>query len=146
MSTVSDAFFSLVGENQDDDWIEFHRQATAGRLVVQSCGQCGKRRWPAATACRACHSCESAWVEVAPSGVVWSFIVAHPPVVTYLADRVPLTIALVALDDDRSIRIYGEVAAGHQVEIGDRVTASFRVVADEVSVPVWSTSQGGAAA
>lgn len=137
--SAEDAFFALIGGHQDDAWNEFHRHAAEGRLVVQRCTDCDKRRWPAQTACARCQGLGAEWEEIAPTGTVWSFTIAHPPVVEYLSDRVPVTVALVSTDADPTVRILGEVTDGvSSLRIGDRVMADFRIVADGVGVPTWS--------
>lgn len=130
-------FFSLVGEELDADWVTFHQNAAEGRLVIQQCERCETFRWPPATACATCQGLVAAWIPVPARGTVWSYCVAHPPVVPYLADRVPATVALVSLDIDHRLRILGEVPTADGLEIGDTVIATFRRITDEVGVPVW---------
>ena len=52
----------------------FFEAAAQGRLVVQRCNSCKALRWPPLSGCPECRSRDTTWVDVAPTGTVWSFI------------------------------------------------------------------------
>ena len=51
--------------------------AHQGRLVIQQCGQCGKRRHYPRLLCDACHTSDCTWVEASGRGLIHSWTVTH---------------------------------------------------------------------
>lgn len=78
---------------------------------------------------------------------MWSFIVPHPPVLPEFADVVPFNIVVIALDDDPSIRLIGNLVADAdapvdsvdpvEVAIGCPVQAVFPEVAPGRHLVRW---------
>jgi uncharacterized OB-fold protein len=113
----------------------FFEAAAAGRLSVQRCDGCGALRWPPLPSCPECRGQDTTWVEVAPSGTVWSFVVYHRAFQRSLADQIPYTVAMVQLDDGPYL--VGRLAQGERKPIvGDRVNAEFLDI-DGVSTVRW---------
>ncbi len=106
---------------------------TSGKLLVQTCNQCGTRQHPPEEICHQCGSMDLGHTELGPNGTVHSFTVAHYAVNRALADAVPYAVVLVTLDDDPSIRIIGNVidADPGEVHIGMPVTATWVERSDE---------------
>jgi uncharacterized OB-fold protein len=102
----------------------FWGAAREGRLVVQKCDACASLRWPPLPGCPECLHQEAQWVEVAPRGEVWSFVVYHRAFSTDLKDEVPYTVAMVKLEDGPYM--IGRLATEEPVTVGDRVEAVFR--------------------
>jgi uncharacterized OB-fold protein len=132
-----------------DDPIDapFWAAALEGRLVVQRCRGCGKRRFPPRPMCPACQSMELAWEPMSGRGRVWSFVVPHPPLLPSFAAIAPYAVVLVELEDDPSIRMVGNLvpsATGEinevdprTVTIGMPVRVVFQTVASDVALPRW---------
>ena len=58
------------------------------------------------------------WITVNARGTVWSFIVAHPPLVGAFADLAPYVSAVVELDEWPATRLPGAVVAAPGAPIG----------------------------
>jgi uncharacterized protein len=104
----------------------FWTAAGKGRLVVQQCQSCGELRWPPLAGCPECRSRETSWVEVPPSGTIWSLVTYHRAFQAELKADIPYTVAMVRLDDGPYI--VGRLAPDAHASIGDRVTAEFAKV------------------
>jgi uncharacterized protein len=90
--------------------------ARRGELRVQACRACGRLRHPPALMCARCQSTEREWRAVSGRGRVWSFVVAHPPLLTGFDDLAPYNVVLVELEEDRTIRVAGQLVR----EVGGR--------------------------
>jgi uncharacterized protein len=77
----------------------FFEAARQGRLIAQRCDCCAALRWPPLPGCPECRKRATTWVEVAPSGTVWSFVVYHRAFARELAEQIPYTVAMIELDD-----------------------------------------------
>ena len=134
---MSDLILPDVGDHVSGP---FWGGCAAGELRIQACASCGRRRMPPRPMCPACQSLEVRWDLLAPTGTVWSFAVPHPPLLPAYAERLPYAVLVVTLDDDPSIRLVGDTAAGVTVEsiaIGLAVEIAFERVADDVVLPRW---------
>jgi uncharacterized OB-fold protein len=102
----------------------FFEAAAQGRLVVQRCESCKNLRWPPLSGCPDCHSRDTTWLEVRPSGTIWSFVVYHRAFQSELRSQIPYTVAMVELDDGPYM--VGRLTAGDRTPVvGDRVVAEF---------------------
>jgi uncharacterized protein len=104
----------------------FWTAAGEGRLVIQQCESCGELRWPPLSGCPECLSRATSWVEVPPTGTIWSQVTYHRAFQAELKADIPYTVAMVALDDGPYL--VGRVAPDVTAAIGDRVTAEFAEV------------------
>ena len=93
-----------------------------GRLTVQRCDSCQELRWPPLPGCPECHHRTSSWVDVAPTGTIWSFVVYHRAFHASLQAEIPYMVAMVELDDGPYL--VGRLLPGEKPPaVGDRVTA-----------------------
>jgi uncharacterized OB-fold protein len=96
--------------------------------------------------CPRCRSTDVEWVPTSGRGTVWSFVVAHPPLLPAYAAFAPYNVIVVALDEDPSIRFVGNLVASAEgtiadidpatIAIGESVSVVFAPVAD-VTLPRW---------
>lgn len=96
--------------------------------------------------CPQCRSLDSTWVTTSGRGTIWSFIVAHPPLLPAYAELAPYNAIVVALDENPSIRFVGNLVASAEgaineidpagIEIGEPVEVVFAKV-EEVTLPRW---------
>jgi uncharacterized OB-fold protein len=80
-------------------------------------------------------------------GTVWSFIVAHPPLLPAYAAVAPYNVVVVTLDEDPTLRMVGNLVTSADggidevdpttIEIGAPVQVVFAALTDEVALPRW---------
>ena len=135
----------------DVDGEPFWQYARQGELRVQTCANCGQRRFPPRPACPECHSFDSDWRRTSGRGRIWSFVVAHPPLLPAYAKDAPYPVAVVELDDDPSIRLVGTLTPSarrpdaplnavpvNRLRIGAPVQVVFQTLTPGVVVPRWA--------
>jgi uncharacterized protein len=120
--------------------------AARGELLIQTCAGCGRLRMPPRPMCPACRSIAVAWTRASGRGKVWSFVVAHPPLLPAYAEFAPYPVIVVELDEDPSIRLVGNLVASADgpingidpatIRIGEPVRVVFARV-DDVALPRW---------
>ena len=125
----------------DDASAPFWEACARHELVLQVCDACGRHRFPPRPMCPSCHSMESRWEPASGRGLVWSWVVAHPPVLPSFADRVPFNVAVIELDE--GVRMIGNVfdIANEDLREGLSVEVTFEDVEDGVSLPQWRPSR-----
>ncbi|MGI8663683.1 MAG: Zn-ribbon domain-containing OB-fold protein [Acidimicrobiales bacterium] len=138
----------VLPDVEHGDAAPFWAGCAAGELRVQSCSSCGLRRMPPRPMCPACRSFEQAWDATAGTATIWSFIVAHPPLLPAYAAQAPYNVVVVSLDDDPAIRLVGNVVSGagarldsvdpSELKIGAAVQVVFSQAADDVVIPQWT--------
>lgn len=131
----------------DEDGAPFWEGCAAGELRMQACASCGRRRFPPRPMCPWCRSLESTWAAVSGRGEVWSFVVAHPPLLPAYAAEAPYNVVVVALAEDPTLRLVGNVVTGPDaplnsvdpatIAIGDPVQVVFAPVGEGVALPRW---------
>ena len=123
----------------DDDSAPYWDAAARGELQMQRCASCRAWRFPPRPRCPRCQSDAAQWQRVSGRGTIFSFVVAHAPVLPAFAARVPFAIVLVELDEDPQLRIVGNLLDVNpdQVRIGMPVVVDFETLADGVAVPQW---------
>ena len=138
----------LLPDTDDEMVAPFFDAAAAGELRIQACTNCGRLRHPPRPMCPHCRSLDREWRLMSGRGTVWSFVVAHPPLLPAYAEVAPYNVVVVALDDDPSIRLVGNVVASAyapldsvdpgDISIGAPVTVVFPAAIDGVVLPRWS--------
>jgi uncharacterized OB-fold protein len=135
----------------DDESQDFWESTAQGELRVQACSACGAFRFPPRVMCPHCQSTERRWQKVSGQGSIWSFVVAHPPLLPAYAPFAPYPVITVTLDEDPTLRMVGNLVTGQEgaineidpdtISIGERVrvTFSLRLAPDgtEVYLPAW---------
>ena len=123
----------------DDATAPYWEAARAGRLELPRCTACERLHFPPQVLCPHCPGDALAWTEVSGRGVVYSWVVVHPPVLPAFRDRTPFAVVLVELEDDPEIRIVGNLLGVDpgELEHGLPVTVEFERIDDEVTLPQW---------
>lgn len=123
----------------DDDSAAYWEAAARGELRMQRCASCRAWRFPPRPRCPHCGSDAMAWERVSGRGVIYSFVVAHAPVLPAFAARVPFAVVLVELEEDPQLRVVGNLLEVplSALRIGMPVRVDFEAVADGVVVPQW---------
>jgi uncharacterized OB-fold protein len=131
-----------------DDPIDagYWASAAEGQLVVQGCGACGHRTMPPRPMCPSCQSVDRVWEPVTGYASIWSWTVVHPPLLPAFTALAPYAVIVVALDEDASLRLVGNLVTGvdapinsvdpSTIEFGERVRAVFPVI-DGVALVRW---------
>jgi uncharacterized protein len=136
----------LLPDVEDPDAAEFWAGCERRELLVQTCASCGLRRMPPRPMCPRCRSLELRWDEMSGRGTVWSFIVPHPPLLPAYQQLAPYNVIVVALDEDPTLRMVGNLVERPDgpinevdpatIKIGEPVRAVFQRVEDVV-LPRW---------
>ena len=140
-----------IGEDEAPFW-----EATAeGELRIQQCAMCEHLRFPPRPMCPRCQSTESTWTRMSGRGTIYSFVVPHPPLLPQFAELAPYNVILVALEEDPTIRLIGNLVnqAGDKIntidpasiKVGQPVQVVFERVSDEIHMPRWVSSIGSQA-
>ena len=110
------------------------------RLVVQRCAACGVRWFPPEWLCPKCRSLDFAWDEMGATGRIFTWTRVWHPTHPALTDTCPYVAVVVELDDDRRIRLVGNLVADPlaEVVIGAPVEAVFED-AENVTLVQWRT-------
>ena len=133
-----------------DDWIvpalddKYRPFFTSGRIQAQACDDCGAFQQPPDDLCGSCQSANLSFRECSGEGSVASAVVVHQAVHPILADRVPYTVVVVAVDDAPGVSFIGNVVNREpgEVRIGDRVRATFESCTspegdEPLRIPQW---------
>lgn len=127
--------------------LPFFEAAARGELQVQRCVDTGRLIFPPRPMSPWGQRQEPEWVAVSGRGTIWSFVVPHPPVLPQFADLAPYNVIVVALEEDPTIRLVGNLVAAPDagidsvdpatLEIGAPVRAVFQALDGEFTLPRW---------
>ena len=128
----------------DDASQQYWQGCLDGELRMQRCTPCGHLRFPPRPMCPRCQSFECGWVPVSGRGTVYSWVVAHPPLLPAFVDLAPLVVLLVELEEGDDLRIVGNLLGEgpEDVAIGMPVEVAFEQVAADVVLPQWRRRAG----
>jgi uncharacterized OB-fold protein len=136
----------LLPDPDDVDAAPFWRGCERGELLVQACADCGRRRIPPRPMCPACRSLRHDWQPLSGHGRIWSFVVAHPPLLPAYEALAPFNVIVVELAEDPSLRLVGNLVASQDgaineldprtIRIGEAVRVVFQRLGD-VTLPRW---------
>ncbi len=131
----------------DEDTAPFWEGTARGELRVQACADCGRRRFPPRPMCPYCRSTRSAWPVMSGRGTIWSFVVPHPPLLPAYAALAPYNVIVVALEEDPSLRLVGNLVASDDaainsvdpatIVIGASVRAVYQPAGEDITLPRW---------
>ena len=131
----------------DEDARPFWEGTLCGELRIPRCAATGRLFFPPRPTSPWAPHVPPGWTTVSGRGTVWSFVVPHPPLLPEFAALAPYNVIVVALDEDPTIRLVGnlvprEGAAINEVDpatirIGARVRVVFERASDEVALPRW---------
>jgi uncharacterized OB-fold protein len=127
----------------------FWEGARRGELRVQQCSETGRLIFPPRPRSPWALQSHAApvWTTVSGRGTIWSFVVPHPPLLPYYAELAPYNVIVVALDEDPTIRMVGNLVASEDggigevdpasIAIGAAVRVVFQHIDDEIRLPRW---------
>ena len=87
--------------------------------------------------CAVCNSMDYTFEQASGRGRIWSWVIAHAPVLPSFAEKVPYNVVVVELDE--GVRMVGNLfdVDNDAIEEGMPVTVDFEDVEKGVSLPVW---------
>jgi uncharacterized OB-fold protein len=145
---VTDTADELLLPYRSVEAAPFWEGTAKGELRVQRCVDTGRLLFPPSPFSPWGRRRPPEWVVVSGRGRIWSFIVAHGPLMRQFADAAPYVAVTVELDEDPFCRMVGPLVAapgsalgsvpGDEVKIGQAVVVDLTPwpTADCV-VPRW---------
>ena len=131
--------------NEDNE--AFWEGARRGELRVQQCPDTGRLIFPPRPLSPWGEHREPTWLALSGRGAIWSYVVPHPPLLPYFAERAPYNVVLVALEEDPRVRLVGNLVAREGGEpneidpttivIGTPVRVVFDRAEPEFPLPRW---------
>lgn len=121
----------------DDASAPFWEAAAHHHLVIQRCARCGAFRHPPRPMCPRCTAFDHDWMPASGRGRVWSWVVAHAPVLPAFAEKTPYNVVVVELPE--GVRMIGTLVdtPNDGIREGMEVEVVFEDVEDGVSLPQW---------
>lgn len=110
-------------------------------LVLQHCGDCEKPQFPPEVSCTHCGSASLSWERASGRARLYSWTIAHPPLLPYFAARAPWPVSAVELEE--GVRLVTQIVG---LEVEDYVfdmplIADFEPVDDEVTLVVFRPAE-----
>ena len=123
----------------DLDDLEFWEHCNRRELRIQHCTSCGHFRHTPMPTCPACRSMEFTWAEVAGTGTVFSYTIAHHATHPALRGFGPYNVVVVLLDGADDVRMVGNVVdvAPDELHIGMKVVLHWETLDDGATLPRW---------
>lgn len=131
----------------DPDAAPFWEGARRGELRMQKCAESGRLIFPPRPMSPWGQHSEPTWTTLSGRGTIWSYVVPHPPLLPQFAELAPYPVILVALDEDPTIRLVGNLVASEKgainevdpasIEIGAPVRVVFQRANEEIALPRW---------
>lgn len=131
----------------DEDAAPFFEGCRAGELRMQQCAETGRLIFPPRPMSPWAPHTPPVWTRVSGRGTIWSCAVPYPPLLPPFSDLAPYAVILVALEEDPTVRLVGNLLPRpgaeinafppEDVEIGARVRVVFETVEDEIVLPRW---------
>jgi uncharacterized protein len=112
----------------------FWQAARERRLAIMKCQACGEHFFYPRILCPHCHAGAVAWVDASGRGTIYSFTIARRPAGPAFKPEVPYVVALVELEEGPRLMTNIVTAAVDGVHIGQKVSAVFEDVTDEVTL------------
>jgi uncharacterized OB-fold protein len=117
----------------------FWAGANAHKLMCQRCARCSALRWPPRRVCPECLSLDATWVELRPTGRLYSFTTYYRAFDSRFSGDIPYSVGQIELDDGP--RMIGLLRAPPEKLLVDSpVRAVFHRVAPEVTLVQWEQS------
>ncbi len=112
------------------------------RLAIQRCLRCDTYRFPPEIACSHCGSGDYEWATVSGRATLYTWTVAHPPLLPFFRERAPWPIAVVQLEEGPRMvtNIVGVPLDGYA--IGIPLAVDFEDVEGDITLVVFRGAGG----
>jgi uncharacterized OB-fold protein len=112
-----------------------------GKLLVQTCNDCGARIFFPRKQCPECWSANLGWIEASGKAEIFAFSVTYEGVEAVFKDDLPIVLAWVDLPE--GIRMQSNIidCDPDSIEIGQEVEVVFEKVTDEITLPFFRPAQ-----
>ena len=107
------------------------------RLSLQKCDHCGTVRYYPRPFCPECQSGDHQWITCSGRGTVYSFTVVHRPLTRWFKGKVPMTVAVVELEEGTRMMSNVIDVDPEQVKVGMPVQVSFEDVDEHITLPLF---------
>jgi uncharacterized OB-fold protein len=131
----------------DEDSAPFFAGCREGVLRIQRCAETGRLIFPPRPMSPWAPHTPPGWTRVSGRGTIWSFSVPHPPLLAPFQDLAPYVVVAVALAEDPTVRLIGNLLAQpgdpidafppDRVTIGAPVRVVFEAIDEEITLPRW---------
>ncbi len=119
----------------------FWSAAKSHRLVVQRCDDCAAYQFPPEVACTACGSAKTEWAPASGRASLYTWTVAHPPLLPYFQERAPWPVAVVQLEEGpRMVTSLVDVPV-EDYRMGMPVEVAFEDIDEEITLVVFRRPQ-----
>lgn len=125
----------------------FWRGCREGELRMQRCPVTGRLIFPPRPVNPWSPRDKALWTTVSSTGTIWSVIAPHAPLMLDFTGLAPYNAIVVALDEDPTIRLVGNLVpeagaainaiAYDDIEIGTAVQVVFEYINDDITLPRW---------
>lgn len=110
-------------------------------LHLQKCNSCHAYSHPPGPACAKCGSTDLSWEKIGSdiTGTLYSYVVSYRPFLPGFQDDLPLTIAIVELDQVPSVKLIGNILDSdpEQLKIGMPLRMVWEDITEERALPQW---------
>ncbi|MBM4405959.1 MAG: hypothetical protein FJ039_07245 [Chloroflexi bacterium] len=110
-----------------------------GELMIQRCASCRTWIWYPQDVCHVCNAKDLGWERVSGKGKVFSWVLSRQALHPWFADKLPLIVALVELDDAPGVRFTTNIldCTPEQVKLGMPVSVVFQKINDQITLPYF---------
>ncbi|MBY8977967.1 Zn-ribbon domain-containing OB-fold protein [Rhodobacteraceae bacterium NNCM2] len=111
--------------------------ARHGKLLMQTCTECGTVNFHPKPWCIECGSRDLVWKEQSSEGTVYSYSISHTVAMNYLGWQEELPVILCLVDIDEGARMYAQLTDvdPEDVKVGMRVRAYFEPISEDAGIP-----------
>lgn len=110
-----------------------------GVINVQCCQSCRRLRHRPSAGCHWCGEQRVDWMELSGRATVYTYTIVHRAFHPSFADEVPYIVALVAAEEDPTVRFHTRIVECElsQIYVAMKVEVVFRKESDGTVLPFW---------
>jgi uncharacterized protein len=119
-----------IGPDSEPFW----QACRAHRLMLPTCGNCGKSHLPPGPVCPFCFSDDIEWRQASGHGRISTWTMVHKAWFPAFKDETPYNVVQVELDEGPRLTSHIVDPGGHKIQIGQRVEVTFTDIDDELTL------------